>query len=40
MLLASQIENMKVEVGVHHPSHLRKQLGKMLEYDDEMGYIK
>jgi hypothetical protein len=40
MLLASQIENMKLEVGVDHLSHLRKQLGKMLEYDIEMGYVK
>jgi hypothetical protein len=40
MLLASQIENMKVEVGVDHLSHLKKQLGKMLNYNNEMGYIK
>ncbi len=40
MLLASQIENMKLEVGVDHQSHLRKQLGKMLECDNEIGYIK
>jgi hypothetical protein len=29
MLLASQIENMKVEVGVDHLSHLRKELGNV-----------